>query len=243
LDEIAELRRLLLFSEKVGNNRSLSKKSAAEKRGKTDALFSLGRRRRGLLGHGRGVVRGDLPVVLVLGGDVVGVGVAGRDLGLLARLLVREGELVGARVHRGLAADEDRARQDGAGGLLGHELDEVVVLRLGGQPGSVGQRRQQHALLGVERDDLVRVLRLELVVPLGEEGGDLGLGGVGAALALLRGGRFFFFFEEVEEGGSRGERGKKEEEEELAPRTSLSTSHERESSTSSSSRASSQKKP
>ena len=139
------------------------------------------------------MVRGDLPVVLVLGGDVVGVGVAGRDLGLLARLLVREGELVGARVHRGLAADEDRARQDGAGGLLGHELDEVVMLRLGGQPGSVGQRRQQHALLGVERDDLVRVLRLELVVPLGEEGGDLGLGGVGAALALLRGGSFFFF--------------------------------------------------
>ena len=33
----------------------------------------LSRLRRGLLGHGRGVVRGDLPVVLVVGGDVVRV--------------------------------------------------------------------------------------------------------------------------------------------------------------------------
>ena len=62
-------------------------------------------------------------------------------------------------------------------------------------PGSVGQRREQHALLGVERDNLVGVLRLELVVPLGEQGGDLGLGGVGAGLGLSE--SFFFFLKRV----------------------------------------------
>ena len=50
------------------------------------------------------------------------------------------------------------------------------------EPGRVRQRRQQHALLGVERDDLVRVVGRQLVVPLGEERGDLRLGGVGAGL-------------------------------------------------------------
>ena len=68
-------------------------------------------------------------------------------------------------------------------------------------PGSVGQRREQHALLGVERDNLVGVLRLELVVPLGEPGGDLGLGGVGAGLGLSE--SFFFFFEKS--GGEQRE--------------------------------------
>ena len=79
-------------------------------------------------------MRGDPPVGLVRGRDVVRVGVAGRDLGLLTGLLVGGGELVGASVHRGVAVDKDRAGQDRADGLLGHELDEVVALGLGGEP-------------------------------------------------------------------------------------------------------------
>ena len=109
---------------------------------------------------------------------------------------------VGSGVDRGLAVDEDGARQDRPDRFLGHNFDEIHFFGERRDSRRVGQRREQHTLVGVEGHDLVGFVGRQLLVPLGEEGGDLGLGGVGAGLGRLRGGggereesffRFVFF--------------------------------------------------
>ena len=71
-------------------------------------------------------------------------------------------------------------------GAAFHEVHEIIALGVPRQPGRVGHRGQQHRVVLVHGHHLVRIARLEHVVPAFELIRDFALGGRFASLCLRR---------------------------------------------------------